>query len=211
MTLTTRVMLSSVLAAVIGAYASTAEAQTMSISVIRPGSTIHPEPGRTVEGYYSHYSFDTPGSRTGMNGFGARIMWNPSRADYGLTALPSRFSLGLFGEYAPDQAERKFSVGHVGVQGDLNVFRTPLFGRLSPVASLGAGVLWTNRVGPAISSKEFTLGNETAQMFALSPSVGTRVALWRQLGLRADVRDLVTFRDRTLNHVQVAAGLSFSY
>jgi hypothetical protein len=207
-------MLSSIVLALAGVLATPAQAQTMSISVIHPDpvlTAVRPEPGRIVEGYYSHYSFDTPGSRTGMDGFGARIMWNPARADYGATALPSRFAFGLFGEYAPSQETRKFSVGHVGVQGDVNVFRTPLFGRLSPVASLGAGVLWTDRVGPAVDSREFTLGNRTQQMFALSPSVGTRVSLWRQLGLRADVRDLLTFRDKTLNHVQLAAGLSFSY
>jgi hypothetical protein len=172
---------------------------------------VPPEPGRVVEGYYSHYSFDTPGSRLGVNGMGARVMWNVARADYGATALPSRFAVGMFGEYAPNQEGRSFSLGHVGVEGDMNVLRTPIFGRVLPVASLGAGMLWTNREGPEIKSVDFTLGNRTERLFALSPSVGTRVGLWRQLGLRAQVRDLITFRGEPLNHLQLSGGLSFSY
>jgi len=204
MTLTTRVMISSVMLAVATALAPAAQAQTMWNSAIRP------EPGRLLEAYYSHYRFETPGDRVGMNGIGGRLMWNPARADYGATALPSRFALGLFGEYAPDQ-DKGFSVGHVGVQGDMSVFRTPLYGRVLPVVSLGAGMLWTDRSGPALSSPEFSIANESAKMFTLAPSIGTRVGLWRQLGLRADVRDLVTFRDGTRHHVQMAAGLSLPF
>ena len=217
MTLSTRVLVSSMLVAFASVIPATAQGQGVSLSIIRPDRTdpvlasVAPEPGRVVEGYYSHYRFDTPGSRTGMSGVGARIMWNPARADYGVTALPSRFAFGLFGEYTPDQGTKNFSVGHVGLQGDMNVTPAPLFGRVVPVASLGAGVLWTDRVGPAVTSPEFTLGDRSAQMFALSPSLGARMALWRQLGLRADVRDLMTFRGRTLNHVQLSAGLSFGY
>jgi hypothetical protein len=205
MTLTTRVVLSSVMLAVAAALAPTAQAQvpgTTAVAVIRP------EPGRLIEGYYAHYRFALPGDRVGMNGIGARLMWNPARADYGSTALPSRFALGLFGEYVPEQ-DKGFSVGHVGVQGDMNVFRTPLYGRVSPVLSLGAGMLWSDKSGPAISSPKFSLANESAKMFSLAPSLGTRVGLWRQLDLRADVRDLMTFRDETRHHVQFAAGLSF--
>ena len=214
MTLSTRVMLSSFMVAAAGALATPAQAQPISLSIIHrePSvAVIAPEPGRIIDGYYSHYRFDTPGSRTGMSGIGARVMWNPARADYGATALPSRFAFGLFGEYAPNQENKSFSVGHVGVQGDVNVFQTPLFGRVLPVASLGAGMLWTDRAGPAVSSPEFSLANRSIRSFALSPSIGTRVGLWRQLSLRADARDLVTFKDQALHHIQFAAGLSFAY
>ena len=214
MTFVARTVLSSVLLAGLGALGATAEAQSLSVSILHREPSlamVRPEPGRVVEGYYSHYRFDTPGSRTAMNGIGARVMWNVARTDYGATALPSRFAVGMFGEYAPNQEGRSFSLGHVGVEGDMNVLQKPLFGRLLPVASLGAGMLWTNREGPEIQSVDFTLGNRSERLFALSPSVGTRVGLWRDLGLRAQVRDLITFRDEPRNHLQLSAGLSFSY
>ena len=219
MTLRTCVKLSSLVpaACVAGLLAASpvpASAQTMQLSIIRPERSVAEvpaRPGRTVDGYYAHYRLDTPGDRIGVSGVGARFMWSPARADYGVTALPSRFAVGLFGEYVPNQEGRSFSLGHAGVTGDVNVLRTPLFGRIQPVASLGAGVLWTNREGPAIRGPEFVIGNETAAMFSLAPSLGTRVSLWRDFGLRADARDLITFRDATRHHVQLAAGLSFPF
>lgn len=202
MTLSTRVMLSSFVLAFAG-LGTPAAAQTSS------ASPIEPESHRVVEAYYSHYRFDVPGDRLGMNGVGARLMWRPTTT-YTAPSLASRFAFGLFGEYVPDQ-DKGFAAGHVGVQGDLNVLPTPLFGRVSPVLSLGAGRFWTDRVGPAIDSREFSIANRSIRSFALTPAVGTRVALWRQLGLRADVRDLVTFEDRTLHHLQVSAGLSLPF
>ena len=214
MTLVARTVLSSVMLAGLTALGASAEAQSLSVSIMHREPSlamVRPEPGRVVEGYFSHYKFDTPSGRVGADGVGARVMWNLARTDYGATALPSRFAMGVFGEYAPKQESRSFSLGHVGVEGEMNVLSKPLFGRLLPVASLGAGMLWTNREGPEIDTVDFTLGNRSEQLFALSPSVGTRVGLWRQLGLRAQVRDLITFRDQPLNHLQLSAGLSFSY
>ena len=214
MTLRTRVMLSSLIPAFVSLFAVPAQAQTMGLSIIRPGRSvaqIPSKPGRVLDGYFAHYRFDTADDRVGMSGVGARLMWSPTRTDYGATALPSRFTVGLFGEYVPNQEGRSFSLGHAGVASDVNVLRSPLFGRVLPVASLGAGVLWTNRVGPAIRESEFSIGNESVTMFSLAPALGTRVSLWRELGLRADARDLITFRDGTRHHVQLAAGLSFPF
>jgi hypothetical protein len=173
-------------------------------------STVEPEPNRSVEAYYSHYRFDVPGDRLGMNGVGARLMWRPTVEDYASPGFASRFAFGVFGEWAPDQ-DKGFKAGHVGVQSDMNVFATPLFGRVSPVASLGAGAFWTDRVGPAIDSNDFSIQNKSIRSFALTPALGARVGLWRQLGLRADVRDLITFEEETLHHVQLSAGLSFPF
>jgi hypothetical protein len=217
MTLNTRVMLSSVMLAFVGVFGTPTSAQaqsTLAPVMLAPGMmsapAIHPTTHGVFEGYYSHYRFDAPGDRIGMNGVGARFVWRPTATDYSMLVRPSRFALGLFGEYAPEQ-NKGFSVGHVGLQGDLNVLSTPLYGRVSPVVSLGAGVLWTNRSGAAVDSREFSLANQSATTFALAPSVGTRVGLWRQLGLRADVRDLVTFKDQTQHHPQIAAGLSLPF
>lgn len=203
MTLRTRVMLPS-FALLLAGLAGPGQAQTTA------PSTVEPEPNRSVEAYYSHYRFDVPGDRLGMNGVGARLMWRPTVEDYASPGFASRFAFGVFGEWAPDQ-DKGLKAGHVGVQSDMNVFATPLFGRVSPVASLGAGAFWTDRVGPAIDSNDFSIQNKSIRSFALTPALGARVGLWRQLGLRADVRDLITFEEETLHHVQLSAGLSFPF
>ncbi len=204
MTLRTRVMLPSFVLAFAGLLAGAVQAQTTSVSAAQP------EPNRLVEGYYSHYRFDVPGDRLGMNGLGARFMWRPTVEDFEEPGFASRFAFGVFGEWAPDQ-DKGFRAGHVGVQSDMNVFATPLYGRVSPVLSLGAGAFWTDRVGPAIDSHEFSIQNKSIRSFALTPALGARLGLWRQLGLRADVRDLITFEEKTLHHVQFSAGLSFPF
>ena len=203
MTLRTRVMLASVLVAAASLLATPAAAQSPVVPAVGPKPAL-------FEGYYAHYRFARSDGRVGMNGIGARLMWNPIVADYGATTLPSRFAIGLFGEWAPNQ-DKGFSIGHFGVQSDLSVAKSPLFGRVLPVLSLSAGALRTDRSGAAISKTDFELGDRSLTMFALAPSLGTRVAVWRQLGLRADVRDVMTFRDRTLHHAQVAAGLTLPF
>jgi hypothetical protein len=196
-------MLSFVLVAAASLFATPAAAQSRVVPAVRPKPAL-------FEGYYTHYNFDRSDGRVGMNGIGARLMWNPIRADYGATTLPARFSIGLFGEWAPSQ-DKGFSVGHFGVQSDLSVVRSPLFGRVLPVLSLSAGALRTERSGAAISEADFELGDRSLTMFALAPSLGTRIGVWRQLGLRADVRDVMTFRDQTRHHGQFTAGLSLPF
>jgi len=100
-----------------------------------------------VDGYYSHYRLDAVGNdAVGMNGLGARVTWYPWRGTVSsdhAARLQSRVGLGLFGEYAPAQ-DRGFSMFHTGVHGDVSLLSTPLLGHVSPVASLGLGVLRTN-------------------------------------------------------------------
>ncbi|MDF2771981.1 MAG: hypothetical protein K0S86_1475, partial [Geminicoccaceae bacterium] len=64
--------------------------------------------------------------------------WRPTVEDFEEPGFASRFTFGVFGEWAPDQ-DKGFRAGHVGVQSDMNLLATPLYGRLSPVLSLGAG------------------------------------------------------------------------
>jgi len=52
---------------------------------------------------------------------------------------------------------------------------------------------------------------ESTTAFSLAPSVGARVGFWRQLGLRADAGDVVTFRGDTRHNLQLTAGLSFPF
>jgi hypothetical protein len=204
MTLRTRVMLPSFALAFATQFAAPVQAQPTSLPALQPA------PHRVVEAYYSHYRFDVPGDRLGMNGIGARFMWRPSGADGTVPSFASRFAFGVFGEYAPDQ-DKGFKAGHLGVQSDMNVLATPLFKRVLPVLSLGAGSFWTDRVGPAIHSNEFSIQKRSIRSFALTPALGARVGLWRQLGLRADLRDLITFENETLHHVQYSAGLTLPF
>jgi hypothetical protein len=197
-------MVSSVLVAAASLLATPVAAQSSAVP-----TAVGPKPA-LFEGYYTHYNFDRSDGRVGMNGIGARLMWNPIRADYGAATLPSRFAIGLFGDWAPNQ-DKGFSVGHFGVQSDVSVVRSPLFGRVLPIVSLSVGALRTDRSGAAISQADFELGDRRLTMFALAPSLGTRVGVWRQLGLRADARDVMTFRDRTRHHGQFSAGLSLPF
>ena len=168
-----------------------------------------------VDGYYSYYRLDAVGNdAVGMNGLGARVMWYPWRGTVSsddAARFQSRVGLGLFGEYAPAQ-DRGFSMLHTGVQGDVSLLSTPLLGHVSPVASLGLGVLRTNLDNASqAAATGFPLGMESSPTFSLAPSVGARVGLWRQLGLRADAGDVVTFRGDTRHNLQLTAGLSFPF
>ncbi len=178
------------------------------------------------EGYYTHYRMDAGGDdRSGMNGVGARLMWRPMSPEP-VTESP-RFGLGIFGEYAPS-SDLGVSLLHAGVQGDLMLVSNPWFGRVTPLASLGAGVLRTNvdDEAKAASSQRSVLAGPTSTFaltpiagttaasttsFVLSPAAGMKLSIWRDLGLRADVRDLVTFRDGTRHNWQYTAGLSFPF
>lgn len=166
----------------------------------------------TVEGYYTHYRLATSGAdRFGMHGIGGRLLWNGALRFAGLESLPSRSAVGVFAEYAPTQ-DRGFSLIHTGAQGDFNLAPRRLFGRVTPIASLAAGALWTDveDENTAIATG-FPLAARRTTTFALTPAAGLRVGLWRELGLRADVRDVMTFRHKTLNNIQFATGLSFVF
>jgi hypothetical protein len=165
------------------------------------------------EGYYTHYRLDADGDdRFGMNGVGARLLWTPMSRD----SLPftSRFELGIFGEYAPSN-DLGFSLLHAGLQGDVTLLSQPWFGRLMPIASLGAGVLHSNvdavKDMPGAVLSPVPVRTRSTTSFALTPAAGLKLALWREFGLRTDARDLVTFRDGTRHNWQITAGLSFPF
>jgi hypothetical protein len=166
----------------------------------------------TVEGYHAHYRLDAAGDdRIGMDGIGARLLWRGGLRFAGADALRERSAVGLFAEYAPTQSGG-FSLLHAGLQGDLNLTPAPLFGRVTPIASLAAGALWTDvdDETKAVGSG-FPLAARSSTTLALTPAIGMRMDLWRQLGLRMDVRDVITFRHKTLHNYQFATGLSFAF
>ena len=196
---------------------STAEAQVRSSwNGAATGSLEVPWPGSrpvTFDGYYTHYRLDTDGDdRFAMNGVGARLMWRSKGDSLG---LPPRLGFGIFGEYAPAD-NVGLSLLHMGLQGDLNLLSKPLGNRLTPIASLGAGMLRSSVSGstPLPSAR---LGIRSAPVvrsatsFALTPAAGVKLDLWRNLGVRGDMRDLMTFRDGTQHNWQFTAGLSFPF
>ena len=193
---------------------STAEAQVQSWWAGRgTGSFAVPWTGSNpiaFDGYYTHYRLDTDGDeRFGMNGVGARLMWRPTSGDS--VGIPARLGIGVFGEYAP-ATDLGFSLLHAGLQGDMTLVSQPWYGRLTPIASLGAGVLHTN-VDETLraASSGVPIGVRSTTAFTLTPAAGVKLGLWRQIGLRADARDLVTFRDGPRHNWQFTAGLSFPF
>ena len=226
-----RFLLSGLVVPVAAALAlSTAEAQVRS-SWNGPGTGSFEVPWNgaspvAFEGYYTHYRLDGDGDdRVGMNGLGARLMWRPTSRD-SLGVVP-RFGLGVFGEYAPAD-DLGFSLLHAGVQSDLLLVSQPWFGRVTPIASLGAGVLHANGDDPLVATatrvaqraRSMTtlalapvagISARSSTTFALSPAAGAKVALWREFGLRADARDLLTFRGGARHNLQLTAGLSFPF
>jgi hypothetical protein len=165
--------------------------------------------GMTFEAFYSHYRLAGRDRRIGADGLGGRLLWQPMSAlGMDSTRLAARTSLGAFAVYTPAQ-RLGFSTLHVGAEADVRPLGAPLFGRVDPILSLGAGAFRT-RVddASAAAATRFPLAARTSTNLALTPGFGARVGLLSRIGLRADVRDVITFRDATRHNVEVAAGLS---
>lgn len=137
--------------------------------------------------------------------------------------VPQRAAVGLFAEYTSGR-DGNMTMLHTGVQGDLELLDAPLWGRVEPIASLSAGGLRLRRssgetaqptpVSPGGSlflTVERPLSTKSEWSVSVAPAAGVRVALFRRLGLRTDVRDVVTFRGGVRHHVSAATGLSFSF
>src|SRR5688572_27947577 len=100
----------------------------------------------TLDGYYSHYRLDASRkTAVDMTGLGARLMWHPSIGSEDASPIPPRAALGLFVEHAPEQ-RLGFTLLHAGVQGDLSVMASPLYGRVEPLLSLSIGALRTGTI-----------------------------------------------------------------
>jgi hypothetical protein len=163
------------------------------------------------DGYFTHYRLDADNDRMGVDGVGGRLSWRPVSGD--VVAIPSRFAFGAFIEFTP-KGDDDFQTFHTGLQSDFRLFRTPWLGRIDPLISLGAGAFHTDSEvrGSVHLGREFPLARrDKTTAFALSPSVGTRLHVWRTLGVRADLRDVITFKGETLHNWQIAAGLTFPF
>ena len=216
---THRVLLSRLVLPVLGALvAATAQAQQSPAPLAIDG-------GATFEGYYTHYRLDSRGERTRADGFGGRLMWYPGhrgRAEPRAAWLAPRVGLGAFAEYASEH-EAGFTLLHAGVQGDVSLLPRPLFGRFEPMLALGIGALRTSGVD-LFGERDVNAGvvfsiagmpslrvrgtSDAITTLALAPSLGARIAAVRNVALRADVRDLVTFRNGTKHNRQFALGIA---
>jgi len=166
----------------------------------------------TVEGFYSQYRLDgrSGSDRTTVDGVGGRLMWQlpafMSADDYTLSR--PRAALGAFAVYTPEQ-NVGFTTWHVGTQADFLPLATPLFGRVDPLVSLGAGALRTNLRGTPTSDVAVADASNTS--FALSPAVGLRLSLLPAVGIRADARDVIAFRGGATHNPELSAGLSLTF
>lgn len=204
-------LLSTCLAVVaIGALANPARAQT------EPDRSLFT--GRyAVEEYMTRYRLGINGDRVGMNGVGGRILWNATLGSGDVTQTRPA-ALGLYAEYAGGRDEAA-TVLHGGLQVDVNLVTTPWFGRLEPVASLGLGVMRMRKhratlvipPDPSTPGPEIVLPARTEFFATVTPSLGMRVGLFRHLGVRADVRDVITAGSGLIQHLSFTGGLALSF
>jgi hypothetical protein len=201
----------------------------------------------SVEGFYSRYQLDARDGRDRLSadGIGGRLLWRltpladeATAADASLASrLAARTAVGAFAVYAPDR-NTDLTTWHVGAEADHQLLARPLFGRIDPIVSLGAGAFhsvtrdavssnpgarWTTFaetfVGPVpgvaivpvdVPGLDAT-GMRTTTSFALSPAVGARIGLFSNVGLRGDVRDVIAFRGGPTHNVEFSGGLSLTF
>jgi hypothetical protein len=166
-----------------------------------------------VEPYLAEYSFDNGGSnsgRTGIGGFGVRVMFGHSDATKTLSTFFNRARAGAFVTYTSEQ--KYYSTTHFGVQGDFPLFAAPTNGGwLDPFVSVGAGVFHT-AINRAVFGNSLPAGfNPTQNKFALTPAVGTLIPIAGQIKFRGDLRDVVVFGDNTTQNFVAEGGISIGF
>ena len=141
-------------------------------------------------------------------GTGARVMWQlPAEQD--AKSLRSRTSVGLAAAYSRQRIGPTVTTHYLGGEADVELLPEPIAGRLSPFVSLGVGALRTDSTVPALVNPR---GHDRMTVsLALSPGAGMRLGLGRGLGIRADVRDVVTFHDGTRHNPAFGVGLSLRF
>jgi len=169
----------------------------------------------TVEGFYNQYRFDgrSGDDRLNVDGIGGRLMWRlapwTARESSTFGSIGSRTALGAFAVYTPDQ-DLGFTTWHVGAQAEVEALPQPLFGRLDPVFSLGAGALRTDVRGTVMD--DIAIANRTNTRFTLAPAFGARLAILPNAGLRADLQNVIAFRGGSFTHnPALLGGLSVTF
>lgn len=166
--------------------------------------------GLILEPIYSAYRFDRdPGaSRVEARTYGGRLVWFPFADQTAESPVASRLGFGIFHEAGPKQ-DLQFDAFHTGALAEFRPLQRSLFERVDPVVTLSAGVLRTVR--KSLEHRQYPLDDESANRFALAPGVGVRVMIVRQLGVRAELRDVMTFSGGTRHNVNFFSGLSIAF
>ncbi|HET7456232.1 MAG TPA: hypothetical protein VFJ74_01170 [Gemmatimonadaceae bacterium] len=187
-------------AAVFAAPLATAHAQEAT-------TTTAPASRFAVELYLAQYSVETEASsRTGLGGFGARVMFGHSDATNVLRTFFNRARAGAFITYTAKQKENDVATTHVGAQADFPLLATPMNGYLDPFVSLGAGVFHASTTGSVAGT------NTTSNDFALTPAVGTLIPITGAISFRGDLRDVVIFgQNKTTNNFLAEGGISIGF
>lgn len=194
-------------------------------AIAQTGPTLPEVPDRVaVEQYMGRYEFGLAEDRVATHGMGGRVMWRQFLGEPTDAAPLRRAALGLFAEYAGGGND-VVSMLHGGVQGDVSLLTRPLWGRIEPVVSLGLGVLRLRTSGdeqrdlrpqtltsaPLAIAVVPVLPTRTEFAATVTPSLGVRVGLLRQLGVRADVRDVMAAGNGLHHHWSFTGGLSFAF
>jgi hypothetical protein len=168
--------------------------------------------GLILEPIYSAYRFDKdPGaSRVDARAYGGRLVWLPfaDQATATESPLASRLGFGIFHESGPKQ-DLGFDAFHTGALVEFLPLGQSLFERVDPVLTLSTGLLRTER--KSLDHRQYPLDQESANRFTLAPGVGLRVMLLRQLGIRGELRDVMTFSGATRHNVNFFSGLSIVF
>ena len=163
---------------------------------------------------YTQLRFDVArGTPLRAEGVGGRLMWNLAGVTGREGGLAARTGVGLFATFAPQQrfgGPARVSTTTAGAAADVRPLAAPLFGRVDPFLSLGAGALRTSR-SAGLSPSPSPLMGDARTSFTLTPGVGTTLQLGRQLALQGEVRDFVTFRDAARHNVALGAGLRLAF
>ena len=155
-----------------------------------------------LELYLAQYSFDAGESRTGIGGFGARVMFGHSDATRTLSSFFSRARAGAFLTYTAEQKD--ITTLHVGGQADFPLFATPVAnGFLDPFVSLGAGVFRTSVSAVGV--------DDSQTHFALTPAAGTLIPITGSIAIRGDLRSVIIFADNTTNNFVAEGGISIGF
>ena len=173
------------------------------------------------------------GAPVRVEGMGARLLFPLGAVTGGVApGLGRRVAVGGFATYAPAD-DPGFTTWHYGAVADVRLLDRPVLGRLEPLVSLGAGAFRMqrdDRVGQpplgvaCVNPKDLPLRAADACLpppsdplrlrktdFALSPAAGLRVALFPNVGLRADVRDVIVYAAGAPKHnFEFATGFSLA-
>jgi hypothetical protein len=170
-------------------------------------------PVRALEGFLTRYQLDTErGNRLAVDGVGGRFLWTSSAALTDPASLAARTSVGVFGVFLPEQNRLGFSMLHGGAELNVRPLAAPILARIEPLLSFGVGALRTHVAELSQTrARDLALADRSNVALALSPGAGARIALVPGLDLRADARDVVTFRDGVRNHVAWNVGLGMTF